>query len=201
VVWGLFPSFGGIVAGQVILGVGYTFISGALEAWLADEVGEEEAARLYPRAAQYRQVAAVVGTLLGAAAGLLDHRIPFIVGGAGYALLALPLAMTMTEAGFRPVPRAEGAGVWSGLAATARGGLAAAAGNRAVHLDSWRGLVCRQDLRVSVRVPVGSRHVSALPLRSADAAGVESVPADLAVHGGRGSGIPPVHGVGLSDAA
>lgn len=134
VVWGLFPSFGGIIAGQLVLGVGFTFISGAQEAWLADEVGEEEAARLYPRAAQYRQAAGILGTLLGAAMGLLDHRLPFLIGGAGYALFALPLAMTMPEAGFRPTPREDGVSVWSALAATARGGLGAAAGSRAVRV-------------------------------------------------------------------
>jgi MFS family permease len=131
VVFGLFPSFEGILAGQVFFGVGYTFISGALEAWLADEVGEEPAARIYPRAAQWRQSAAVAGILVGAALGLLDHRAPFIVGGAGYALVAIPLAMTMTEAGYQPASRL-GRSVWSHLGTTARQGFAAATGARSV---------------------------------------------------------------------
>jgi MFS transporter, DHA3 family, tetracycline resistance protein len=133
VVFGLFPSFAGILAGQVLFGVGYTFISGALEAWLADEVGEEPAARIYPRAAQWRQSAAVAGILAGAGLGLLDHRTPFIVGGAGYALVAIPLAMTMTEAGYRPAPRV-GRSVWTHLATSARDGFAAATGARSVRI-------------------------------------------------------------------
>ena len=50
-----------------------------------------------------------------------------------------------------------------------------------------------QDLRLPVRVPVGARHVPALPLRPADAAGLEGVPAVFAVlagaHGGRVAGL------------
>jgi len=124
VCFGLFPSLGGIVAGQVAFGIGFTFFSGAQEAWLADEIGEEAAARVYPRAAQWRQGAAVVGMLLGAGLGLLDHRAPFIVGGAAYSAFALVLAMTMPEAGWRPAPRTSHS-PWRLFAETARGGLRA----------------------------------------------------------------------------
>src|SRR5688500_19598988 len=43
IVSGLTPDFGPIVVGTVVLGVGRTFISGALQAWIADEVGVEAA--------------------------------------------------------------------------------------------------------------------------------------------------------------
>ena len=36
-----------MLAAQVIWGLGATFISGALEAWIADEVGEERAGHAY----------------------------------------------------------------------------------------------------------------------------------------------------------
>jgi DHA3 family tetracycline resistance protein-like MFS transporter len=42
--------------------------------------------------------------------------------------------MTMTEAGFRPAVREAGVTMWSALAATARGGLAAAAGSGPVRI-------------------------------------------------------------------
>ncbi|MEX2372552.1 MAG: MFS transporter [Dehalococcoidia bacterium] len=124
-VMGLYPSFEGIMAGQFLLGVGFTFISGAQEAWLADEVGEDEAARLYPRVAQWRLTAGVTGVLAAVGLGLWSHSLPFIVGGAGYALMAVPLAMTMTEGGWAPAPREE-RGSWGRMAGTARTGLGVA---------------------------------------------------------------------------
>lgn len=35
------PQFWAILAAQVVWGIGYTFVSGAAEAWVTDEVGEE----------------------------------------------------------------------------------------------------------------------------------------------------------------
>ena len=57
------------------------------------------------------------------------------------------------------------------------GRLAAAVQHRAVHLDSGADLVRPEDRRLPVRLPVGARDVAALPLRSADAARLEGVPA------------------------
>src|SRR5919199_5344107 len=44
---GLFPRFGAILLAQVIWGLGATFLSGATEAWISDEVGQEHAGRAY----------------------------------------------------------------------------------------------------------------------------------------------------------
>lgn len=109
-VMGLFPSFEGILAGEFLWGFGYTFMSGAVEAWLADEVGEEEAARIYPQAAQWRQVAVIAGVLAAAGFALVDLRLPFIIGGVGQLGLAVVYLLTMTEANWRPVPRGDRSG-------------------------------------------------------------------------------------------
>ncbi len=39
---GLFPIFSIVFAAQVIWGIGATFESGAIDAWISDEVGEEK---------------------------------------------------------------------------------------------------------------------------------------------------------------
>ena len=44
---GAFESFGLLVLGSTLWGLGWTFVRGAEEAWIADEVGEDEAAKLY----------------------------------------------------------------------------------------------------------------------------------------------------------
>ena len=40
---GAIPTFAAVLAAQLIWGVGHTFTSGALEAWIADELGAREA--------------------------------------------------------------------------------------------------------------------------------------------------------------
>ncbi|MQC18035.1 MAG: MFS transporter, partial [Chloroflexi bacterium] len=104
-VMGLFPSFEGILLGEFLWGFGFTFISGANEAWLADEIGEDEAAKIYPQAAQWRQAAVVAGVLVAAGFALVNLRLPFILGGAGGIAFGVFLAATMTEAGWHPADR------------------------------------------------------------------------------------------------
>lgn len=125
-VMGLFPSFEGIAGGQLLWGFGYTFISGASEAWLADEIGEDEAAGVYPAAAQWRQAARVAGVLAGAALALLDTRLPFLVGGAGSIGFAIFCLFTMTEAGWRPAAVEGGAARFASMRRIAGDGLSAA---------------------------------------------------------------------------
>jgi DHA3 family tetracycline resistance protein-like MFS transporter len=41
---GLIPAFAAVLAAQVLWGLGYTFTSGADQAWITDEVGEDRVA-------------------------------------------------------------------------------------------------------------------------------------------------------------
>lgn len=111
IVMGLFPSFEGILAGQFLWGFGYTFLSGATPAWLADEIGEDAAALAYPRAAQWQQGARVAGVLTGSALGLVNPSLPFVVGGIGSLTVTVLLLTTMTERGWQPAPRGERTGM------------------------------------------------------------------------------------------
>lgn len=61
VVMGAVPAFGTMLISQIICGIGFTFLSGAQEAWIADEIGEERARPAFLRGSQ----AATVGTLAG----------------------------------------------------------------------------------------------------------------------------------------
>ncbi|HJR80140.1 MAG TPA: MFS transporter, partial [Anaerolineales bacterium] len=47
---GFFPFFLPILLAQVIWGLGYTFTSGATQAWISDEIGEDDANKLFLRA-------------------------------------------------------------------------------------------------------------------------------------------------------
>ena len=54
---GSFQLFATILLAQVLWGIGYTFISGAKDAWLADELGEERLTAVYLRGSQVAQIA------------------------------------------------------------------------------------------------------------------------------------------------
>ena len=58
---GVVPKFGVILLAQVIWGIGYTFTSGATEAWLTDEIGVDRANPLFLRASQMRTIGSIVG--------------------------------------------------------------------------------------------------------------------------------------------
>ncbi len=66
------PLFGTILLAQVIWGIGATFTSGAEEAWLADELGEEGLSQVYLRGSQLAQI----GTLIGIGMSVLLGQLP-----------------------------------------------------------------------------------------------------------------------------
>ena len=118
-VQGLGTTFAAMLVAQVIWGIGYTFTSGADQAWLADEIGAGELARVLIRAQQYRLGATVAGILAAGALGLLDIQVPLVVSGSGFLVLALVLAAVMRETGFAPVPRERRASFRRALASLA----------------------------------------------------------------------------------
>ena len=101
---GLFPSFVPILLAQVVLGLGYTFTSGATEAWLSDEIGEQRANRTFLAAKRYDLCGNLAGILAGMLLGSFTSVATLIlVSGTGWIILALLLAVLMQEQGFRPV--------------------------------------------------------------------------------------------------
>jgi DHA3 family tetracycline resistance protein-like MFS transporter len=82
---------------QAVVGIGLTFISGAQEAWIADEVGPANAGRVFLRSAQGVQYARLLGIPAGVAAGLISLQVPILMGGLLFLLLAGFAALVMTE--------------------------------------------------------------------------------------------------------
>ncbi len=119
---GVFPLYVISLLCQLITGVGYTFISGAAEAWISDEIGEETANRTFLRSSQVNQVSAIIGTLAGALLATASLQLPIILGGGALLALGVFLFVIMTEHGFTPKPRAE-RGSWHAMTTTFRDGL------------------------------------------------------------------------------
>ena len=121
---GFFPFFGTILLAQVIWGLGYTFTSGATQAWITDEVGEESANKLFLRATQVGLVASLVGMGLAAWIGAVNVALPLRLGGLGVLLIGLTLVVIMPETGFHPTPR-EDRNTWQHMGHTFRQGVSA----------------------------------------------------------------------------
>jgi len=117
---GALPLFGTILAAQLLWGLGSTFESGAVDAWVTDEIGEQRAAGAFMRAAQVGQVASLLGIGLATLLGRLGLAWPLLAAGLGFVLLTGTLAVAMAETGFRPERRASDGG--GEVAAAALGG-------------------------------------------------------------------------------
>ena len=103
----------------VILGLGYTFYSGAVEAWLVDALKatgyRHELDRVFARAATVSSVAMIVGTIGGGLLGQLDLALPYVAR-ALLVLIAFAVGYrTMHDIGF--IPRTLR---WKGIAGEMR---------------------------------------------------------------------------------
>jgi DHA3 family tetracycline resistance protein-like MFS transporter len=122
VVEGSFPFFVPILLAQVLWGLGYTFTSGATEAWIADEVGEERSGQAFLRAGQIGTIGSLIGIAPGIWIGLLGVNIPIMLGGVLLMTLGVILIVIMPEKGFKPAPR-EDRNTFQSMAHTFKGGL------------------------------------------------------------------------------
>ncbi len=104
---GLVPAFGALLLGQVIWGFGYTFGSGAYEAWLVDEIGQERAGNAFIRGGQAGNAARLLGIGVSVLMGSIALHWPILLGAFFHLLVALVLVVWMPETGFTPTPRPE----------------------------------------------------------------------------------------------
>jgi len=104
---GFFPAFLPILLAQVIWGLGYTFTSGATQAWISDEVGEEDANKLFLRGTQVGLFASLLGMGVAMLIGANNVALPIQVGALGVILIGVTLMLIMPETGFHPTPRED----------------------------------------------------------------------------------------------
>ena len=122
---GSVPTFAAVLACQILWGIGYTFTSGAEQAWVTDEVGEEQMAPVFLRATQVGLVATIAGIVLSGAFGLVSVQLPVVLGGVGFMVLAVVLLLVMPEDNFHRTP-SEDRSTYSRMAETFREGLSLA---------------------------------------------------------------------------
>ena len=99
---GSLPHIGYILLAQAVGALGFAFGSGALEAWLSDEVKGQDVGRIYLRGTQIGFGASLLGIVTGVALGSRSLALPILVAGGITVVFALVLLAIMPETGFRP---------------------------------------------------------------------------------------------------
>lgn len=121
IIEGTFPAFWAVMLSQVLWGIGYTFTSGATQAWITDEVGEEQVGQVLLRSGQINNLIGIPATLVAALLGSWVLNLPIVLGGALFIVLAGFLVLYMPETGFKPTPR-EDRTTWQQMGHTFRQG-------------------------------------------------------------------------------
>jgi DHA3 family tetracycline resistance protein-like MFS transporter len=119
---GAVPRFWVIALAWGIWGFGYTFESGAWEAWLADEIGVDRLGGVLMRASRLGYASGIVGLLAGVGVGLWNLQAAVIMGGAITAAAGVACIFVMPESGWSPRPRADRSHPAAELVRTARAG-------------------------------------------------------------------------------
>jgi MFS transporter, DHA3 family, tetracycline resistance protein len=117
---GFIPVFSVILVAEVIMGIGATFLSGATQAWITDEIGVDAVGKAFLRAAQIRILCGMIGIVLSVILASIALALPFITAGALFLMLTLFLIVVMPETGFQ---QQENRATWQTMGATFREGL------------------------------------------------------------------------------
>jgi DHA3 family tetracycline resistance protein-like MFS transporter len=98
---GVRAEFTTLLIGEITLGVGYTFLSGAHQAWIADEVGVEEANPIYVRTTQLSMWLWAAAVPLSVLLSAWQINLPILLAGGALVVLGLVLSRVMPETGFQ----------------------------------------------------------------------------------------------------
>ncbi|HEY7834147.1 MAG TPA: MFS transporter [Ktedonobacterales bacterium] len=118
---GSIPRFGAILLAQVLWGTGATCISGAEEAWIAGEVGEQRLAQVFLRGTQAGVLGGILGAILSVALGSIRLNLPIVLGGLLIVALGGFLWLAMPERNFQRAARGDRT-TWQSLGDTVRQG-------------------------------------------------------------------------------
>ena len=98
---GSIPLFLGILFAQVVSGLAWTFSSGATEAWIAGEIGEEAIGPVFLKASQFGRFGAAIGIVTGVGLASINITLPIMLGGVLFIALGIFEIIAMPETGFK----------------------------------------------------------------------------------------------------
>ncbi len=108
---GAFPFFFTVLLSQVGMGLGFTFNSGASEAWLAGEIGDENIGPAFLKSSQVGRIGTVAAIIASVGLAIIQLNIPIILAGVGWVGLGIYEVVSMPETGFTREPNPEHGGV------------------------------------------------------------------------------------------
>ena len=122
ILMGWVPMFWAVAVSSLLGGIGHTFVSGAKEAWLVDELifehgNDDSVGDTFLRSSQASNIGSIIAIPLGVYLGWQDLALPVLLGGGGTIILSIVLIGLMRERGFRPVPPAARE-TWASMRAT-----------------------------------------------------------------------------------
>jgi DHA3 family tetracycline resistance protein-like MFS transporter len=117
-----YPTFATVLIAQAIWGIGYTFTSGATDAWLVDEIGIEASTKVLVQGERISQFAGFAALWVSILVGMIQLNFPHFVGATTMIILAISLIILMPEAGFKRLPKEEREN-WGDLFKTLRAGI------------------------------------------------------------------------------
>ncbi|TCI63536.1 MFS transporter [Exiguobacterium sp. SH0S2] len=101
------PEFWAIAIASSLWGIGWTFISGAEQAWIADEMGNQELEQVFLRGAQYSSLGRFIGIGIAVLfAEMTSVQTTIVVAGGLLIGLALLIWKVIPETRFEPITRA-----------------------------------------------------------------------------------------------
>lgn len=128
---GTMPIFAMVLLSQVLWGLGYTFTSGADDAWIADEIGEEELDATFIRASQLGQIFSFAGILINVQIAKAGLQLPILAGGGVIVVLGVFMLLFMKETNYKPAAP-EDKNTWGKMTHTFAAGLRKVKGSRAL---------------------------------------------------------------------
>ena len=116
------PHFGVIVFAQVVMGIGWTFISGAESAWITDEVGVQNVGPIFLRSSQFHRIGNLIGIPLFVVLGNISYQAAIFVGGVMFLVLGIFRLLYMPEENFTRIPKEEREN-WKAMVTTFKSGI------------------------------------------------------------------------------
>ncbi|MFZ5966498.1 MAG: MFS transporter [Bacillota bacterium] len=98
---GTVQTFAAVLASQILWGIGHTFISGAIDAWIAEEEKTRDISEIYLGGSQAGQIGSIIGIILSTIIGNFSIRLPIILGGCLFIVFGLFLVIYMPEENFK----------------------------------------------------------------------------------------------------
>ena len=126
---GSFPTFWAIAVAAVLWGIGWTFISGAETAWIADEIENDELDYVLLKGAKLASIGSFLGIIVSVMiATVFSVQMAILIAGGLLVFIAIVSLKLVRETKFKSIAREEASSIGQ-MASVIKGGLSQIKGN------------------------------------------------------------------------